>query len=114
MAMKRNAHKFNAVKTVIDGIKFASKAEAHRYSELKMLEKAGRIYGLITQPSFALKVNEEIVGRYVADFQYCVVGKSNGMFGTIEDVKGMKTALYKLKKKMVEAQYGITITEITR
>ena len=40
--------KYNARKTVVDGIKFDSKKEAARYSELKLMEKAGEIYNLIT------------------------------------------------------------------
>ena len=49
------------------------------------------------------------VGHYIADFRY-----REGPRGIlrIEDVKGVKTAVYKLKKRMVEAQYGIQITEV--
>jgi hypothetical protein len=32
----------------------------------------------------------------------------------VEDVKGMRTPMYRWKKKHVEAQYGITITEVGR
>lgn len=114
-------HKFNAVKTVIDGYTFASKLEAKRYGELLMLQKAGEISGLMLQPSYALVVvgngcgNEpkgftSRVGTYVADFTY--FDKRTQMV-IIEDVKGFKTPLYRWKKKHVEAQYGVTITEIT-
>lgn len=107
-----NGHKFNAVKTVIDGHTFASKAEAKRYGELKMLEKAGEIDGLVLQPRFPLEVNRVSIGAYVADFSYWTLQRPPGR--VIEDVKGMKTPLYRLKKKLVEALYGIEITEITR
>lgn len=114
--MKRG-HKYGAIPTTIDGIRFASKAEAKRYGELKLLEKAGEIKDLELQPKFPLLVHARggglpyLVGNYVADFRY-----REGRKGVlkIEDVKGMKTALYRWKKKHVEAQYGIEITEITR
>ena len=105
-------HKYGAVKTTIDGITFASKAEARRYAELLLLQRAKRIHNLELQPSFDLKVvgagGVVKIGRYVADFRYDLPTGED----VIEDVKGMKTAIYKLKKKHVEAQYGITITEV--
>jgi hypothetical protein len=109
-------HKYGAVKTEVDGIVFASKKEAKRYQELKLLEKAGEIHSLKTQPAFDLNVVggfvKDIVtnvGRYVADFDYFDVRADTRV---VEDVKGFKTPLYRWKKKHVEAQYGITITEV--
>lgn len=126
--MKRNGHKFNAVKTVIDGHTFASKLEAKRYGELRLLEKAGKIEGLELQPAFPLRVllttgtlkgagkalagSYPTIGKYVADFKYFNLEAPTGW--VVEDVKGFKTELYRWKKKHVEAQYGITISEITR
>ena len=101
--------KYNAVKTTVDGITFASKAEVRRYSELKLLEKAGEITALCLQPPFPIVVNDIPICKYVADFIYWDVEKDAQI---IEDVKGMKTPVYKLKKRLVEALYGITITEI--
>lgn len=106
--MKR--HKYNAVKTVVDGITFASKAEARRYSELKLLEKAGEIAVLQLQPRFDCVVNGKKVCTYIADFKYAT---ADGF--TIEDVKSPATAkirAYRIKKKLVEALYDITITEV--
>jgi hypothetical protein len=110
--------KYAAVPTTIDGVRFSSKKEAARYMELKMLQKAGEIHGLELQPKFPLyvgKVGQRIeradkpVCSYIADFRY-----REGPTGIlrIEDVKGMKTPVYRLKKKMVEAQYGITVREV--
>lgn len=109
--------KYHAVPTVIDNIRFASKAEARRYQQLRLLEKAGEIKGLEVQPKFKLLVPEcgsgfdVQVGHYVADFRY-----RQGPKGVlvIEDVKSKptKTAIYRLKKKMVEATHGIQITEV--
>jgi hypothetical protein len=115
--MTRSAHKFNAVRTEVDGVKFASKAEAKRYGELKMLEKAGKIGHLSLQPRYMLlvwdceKKQDVQVGHYVADFSYWDMREGKTV---VEDVKGVKTPIYRLKKKMVEHRYGITITEITR
>ncbi len=116
-------HKYGAVATTVDNIRFHSKAEARRYSELKLLEKAGQIRGLVCQPKFPLsaKVHDApvsvIVGHYVADFEYERLeidegGFSGRMRRVIEDVKGMKTPLYRWKKKHFEAQYGLLISEI--
>lgn len=110
-------HKYGAVATVVDGVRFSSKAEARRYTELRLLEKAGEIKGLEVQPKFKLMVPEcgsgfdVQVGHYVADFRY-----RQGPKGVlvVEDVKSTptKTAIYRLKKKMVEATHGIQITEV--
>jgi len=114
----RKGHKFGAVPTVVDGIRFASKAEAKRYGELKMLEKAGKIEELQLQPRYPLYAlsrndkQEVKIGEYRADFQYQFT--SDPHTGVIEDVKGMRTPLYNWKKKHFEAQYGIEITEITK
>jgi hypothetical protein len=105
--------KYHAKPQVVDGIRFASQKEARRYGELKMLEKAGVICGLRLQPKYDLTVNGIKVGVYIADFAYSA-GARSGACGRagVEDVKGFKTPLYRLKKKMVEAQYGIRIIEI--
>jgi len=103
--MKR--HKYNAIKTKLDGITFASKAEAKRYAELKLLAQAGVISNLILQPRFDCVVANVKICTYVADFMYLERGKQ-----VTEDVKGVKTPVYKLKKKLVEAIHNIKITEI--
>lgn len=102
--------KYNAVPTVVDGIRFASKAEAKRYGELMLMRKAGLIFGFELQPKFPIEINGSKICTYIADFAYYLENSAK----IVEDVKGMKTPVYKLKKKMVEAQYNITITEITK
>lgn len=99
-------HKYSAQATEVDGIRFASKREARRYQELKLLEYAGGIGGLELQPRFPLVVNGVKVGVYVADFQY----EENGEIVT-EDCKGVRTQVYRLKAKLVRALYGIQIRE---
>ncbi len=110
----RNGHKFNAVKTVVDGITFASKAEARRYGELKLLEKVGEIENLGLQPTFKLSVNGVVIGKYVGDFDYWTAPGITKGYYKVEDVKGVKTAMYRWKAKHMKAEHGITITEITR
>ncbi len=101
--------KYGAVKVTIDGVTFASKAEGRRYVELKALWDAGKIRGqLEIQPSYPLTVAGVTVGKYIADFRYY---RDDGEL-MVEDVKGMKTPVYRLKKKLVEAIYGISIREV--
>ncbi len=95
----------------VDGILFDSKAEAKRYSELKLLLRAGKILSLVRQWNYPLLVNETVVGTYRADFVYREKTKT-GNHLVIEDVKGCRTREYILKKKLVKAIYGIEITEV--
>ena len=71
-----------------------------------MLERAGEISELSLQPKFDLIINGCKIGFYKADFKY----EENGKV-VIEDVKGMLTPVYKLKKKMMKAIYNIDIFE---
>jgi len=109
--------KYHTVPLEVDGIRFASTREARRYGELRMLERAGLIRDLTLQPSFDLHAPNviaatrwargQVIGRYRADFAYQTTD------GTIiEDVKGVRTALYTWKKKHVEAEYGVRIVEV--
>lgn len=111
--MKRGrANKYGAVRTELDGITFASKAEARKYAELRMLERAGKIGGLELQPRFAITIKGQKIATYVADFAFFEHGPDGyAKQRIVLDVKGMKTPVYRLKKKAVEAQYGITIRE---
>ncbi len=101
--------KYKAVKTEVDGITFDSKREAARYMELVLLERAGEISHLELQPSFVCMVNGHKICTYKADFRYFSASKS-----IVEDVKGVKTPVYRLKKKLVEALYpGVKIQEVS-
>ena len=114
--MRRAARrgKYNARKTTVDNIVFASKREAARYVELKLLQRAKRIADLECQPQFPIVVNGQTVAKYVADFQYRELAWDFEIVENlvVEDVKGMKTPVYRLKKNLVEAQYGIQIREV--
>ncbi len=107
------AHKYRAKPTIIDGIRFDSKKEAARYEGLRMLQLAGAISGLELQPRFDLHTQRPDgttvkVGTYVADFTY--VNMANGEIVT-EDVKGMLTSMYRLKRKWMLIEHGISILE---
>lgn len=103
----KNKSKYNANRCIIDGIKFDSMKEANRYKELKLLEKAGVISGLELQPRFELIPKQIYRGKtirkadYIADFKYI----KDGVL-VVEDTKGFRTDLYKLKKKMFLFKYG--------
>lgn len=97
-------HKYNAILTEIDNIKFDSKKEASHYQNLKLMKKNGEVIFFLRQVPFHLPGNV----KYVCDFQ---VFWSNGEV-TFQDVKGYKTELYKTKKKIVESLYPITIHEM--
>lgn len=90
----------------INGIKFASKKEAKRYGELGFLVKAKVITNLELQPRYPIVINGVKVTTYVADFRYVEDGKT-----VVEDTKGYKTDIYKLKKKLMSAVHGIEIQE---
>ena len=99
--------KYNNKKTIVDNIKFDSKAEANRYIELKMLEKARKISDLELQPKFILQ--EKYINNkgekiraitYKADFCYLEGNKI-----IVEDVKGVETKEFKIKRKRFENKY---------
>jgi hypothetical protein len=101
--------KYGNTKTTVDGIKFDSRKEANRFCELKLLQKAGAISALELQPEFPIVMNGKRVAKYCGDFRYEQYGSV-----VVEDVKSPVTRrdpVYRLKKKLVEAQYGIQVTE---
>lgn len=99
--------KYGAKKTEIDGIKFDSKKEGKRYLELKEMLKNNKISDLELQPRFLLQDKFKHGGKtirkieYVADFKY-----KTGTDTIVEDVKGFKTDVYNIKKKIFLFNYG--------
>jgi len=94
-------HKFNAVQTINDGIKFSSKKESRYYNELKLRQYAGEVIFFLRQVPFQLTGNT----KYFVDF---VEFLSDGTVKFI-DVKGVQTPMFKLKKKQVESLYPVKI-----
>jgi len=98
--------------TELDGIKFHSRKEAARYSELKLLEKGKAISDLRLQVKYELIPKLVINGKteraisYVADFVYIDNVYSNEV---VEDVKGMQTDIFKIKYRLMKQIYDIDI-----
>lgn len=128
--------KYGNKKVTVDGIKFDSKKEADRYTELKLLEKAGKIHGLELQKVFELipaQYEEKFTGErykkgvnkgapklkkvclekavtYKADFCYFVNNGHNTF--VVEDTKGMRTKDYIIKRKLMLYVHQIKIKEV--
>lgn len=98
--------KYGARKVTVDGQLFHSGGEAERWQELKLLERAGVISGLKRQVPFTITHNGVYVTTYIADYEY----EENGA-KVVEDFKGHATEVYRLKKLLMKAFYGIEIRE---
>lgn len=101
--------KYRAIKTAVDGIMFASKHEAGVYSQLKLLERECKIRDLRLQPKFPIVINDVKICTYIADFEY--IDNETGKY-IVVDAKGVRTPVYRIKKKLVKAMYGIDIVEM--
>lgn len=110
-------NKYFNKKVIVDGIKFDSRKEADRYLELKLLNKLGLIKELelqkvfVLQPKYINNNGEHIRAiTYKSDFFYYDNKKEQYI---VEDTKGFKTDVYKLKKKLFEYVYpNLTINEL--
>jgi hypothetical protein len=92
--------KYGNQKTELDGKVFASKKEARRYGQLRLLQAGRVIKGLTLQPVFPLEVAGIRVGKYIGDFSYVEADRT-----VVEDAKGMRTPVFNLKWRMVKALY---------
>lgn len=101
--------KYHNTPTMVDGIRFDSKAEARRYGELRLAERAGEIAALKLQPSYLLEIGKLRICTYRADFQY-IDRTTNRVI--VEDVKGVRTREYQIKAKLMKALHGIEIREV--
>lgn len=106
--------KYKSQKIKHDGRTYDSIKEFHRHLELLMLQKAGEISELREQVPFELipkqyddngKVCEHAC-KYIADFVYIQNGET-----VVEDTKGLKTEVYKIKRKLMLFRHGIRIKE---
>lgn len=112
-------NKYGNRKTEVDGIVFDSKHEAMRWIELKYMERAGLIRDLKRQVKFCLVPTIEGEGKkirqravyYVADFEYWEKNYDCWKH-VVEDAKGVRTDVYKLKKKLMLWRHGIEIREV--
>ena len=110
--MSWRTSKYHAKKATVDGITFDSRKEAGRYLTLKAMEEKGLIENLRRQVRYELVPAFDVDGRhyrpvfYVADFVYVEEAQT-----VVEDVKGMKTDVYRLKRKLFARRYGMNIKE---
>ena len=124
--MKMN--KYQAIKTIVNGIEFDSRKEARRYQELLLLQRAGAIHNLKMQVKYILipaqyetferygkngqrlKDGQRLLEKecsYIADFVYTENGKE-----VVEDTKGVKTKDYIIKRKLMLKEHNIRIKEV--
>jgi hypothetical protein len=110
--------KYRSQKVEQDGIKFDSKKEARRWSELQMMQVEGQISGLKRQVPFVLAPAVKLEGeartkpalRYVADATYMQDGQM-----VVEDTKSAptrKTPIYRAKKHLMATVHNIHIKEV--
>ena len=125
-------NKYHAQKIVADGQKFDSKAEFHRWQELKLLVESGAIFNLQRQVEYILipEQREPAVGKkkgklierkcsYVADFVYTLIDEDGLFYRTVvEDVKGCRKGaaydLFVIKRKLMLERYGIKVREVNK
>lgn len=114
--MYKKSNKYHNKKVEYNGIKFDSKKEMQRYKELELLESTDYICDLELQKKFLLQEGyTNAKGKkirpiyYIADFYYYDLLKKRWI---VEDVKGVRTEGYKLKKKLFEYGNDLTIDEL--
>lgn len=107
---RKPGSKYNNEKTFVGSKKFDSKKEAARYSELLLLRRAGKIKNLRLQVRYKFEKDGVPICAYVADFVYKEKGET-----IVEDVKSAftrKNPVYRIKKKLMRAFFGIEIREV--
>lgn len=110
---KKKRNKYHNLKTVVDGVTFDSKREAAHYVVLKKMLDEGVIKDLERQKSYTFIHNGHKLCRYVADFVYIDVCSGKVIVVDVKSYYTAKMPLYKLKKKMMRAFFGIDIQEVT-
>lgn len=101
--------KFGAKKETVDGYVFDSMMEARRYGQLKYLQIGKLISKLRIHPKYSIDVNGQHICTVIVDFDY-LDHRTNEI--VVEDVKGARTALFILKKKLMLACHGIEVKEV--
>lgn len=94
--------------TVYNGRKYQSRAEARRAQELDILIRAGAVESWTPQPRFKIEIKGERITTYRGDF---LVLWTDGR-RTVEDVKGVVTEVYKIKRALMRAVLGVEIVEV--
>ena len=112
---KSRQPKYHNVRTTdSEGVTHDSKREAAHWEVLKLLEQSGQISELQRQVSFELAQAVVLDGRkrpplrYVADFVY----RDSAGRVVVEDVKGVRTQGYRIKRHLMRVAYGIEVREV--
>ena len=108
---RQRPSKYRARPTTVDGQRFASQLEARRYGHLCLEMAAGTVTDLRCQVRYPIVLadldgHDVTVCTYVADFVYMRDGQV-----IVEDVKGVRTPMYRLKAKLMQVLLGIVIQE---
>ncbi len=106
--LPRRPSKYRNVRTQALGKTFASAHEADAYKKLFALQTAGIISSLRCQVTYSLTVNGILITSYRADFVF-LDQQGNTI---VADAKGLRTEVYKLKKRLMLAVHGISILEL--
>lgn len=105
---KKKKSKYGNKKTEVNGIEFDSIREANRYRQLLILKKIGEIAFLKLQVPYELNEGGTHSLVYIADFVYMEAKTGEWV---VEDSKGMRTASYRKKRRLMKKVHGITIKE---
>ena len=112
---QRERRKYANEVTMVDGVRFDSRAEANRFVELRKREQEGEIAELQRQVKFELipatdrpTGGKERAAHYIADFVYLRVRTGARI---VEDVKGASTPEFRLKRKLMLWRHGIEVLE---
>lgn len=112
----RSKYHNRACRDLVDDLPFASRKELRRWNELKTLQQAGTITDLQRQVRFQFPLPDGTLLRYtpsnravtyIADFVYTENGQR-----VVEDAKGMRTDVYKIKAALMLGLNGIKIREV--
>ncbi len=102
--------KYGNKRVELDGIVFDSKAERDYYANLKLRERAGEVGGVeIHRPFTILGPKGELICTYKCDFAFW--DHVEDRFRVV-DVKGVETAVFKLKRKLMRVFAGIEVEVI--
>lgn len=93
----------------IDGVEFDSIAEAHRFANLKLLQRAGRISQLTYQPRWEVKINGQHYCSYRADSSYFCHERNRLVIEEVKTSGTEKDTAYRLRKKAAELAHGIRV-----
>lgn len=91
--------KYGNIPVKVDGRRFASKAEARRYLQLKNLQSKGKIANLVCQPRYPLDDGKG-APVYIGDFRYTIGDRI-----IVEDVKGVETPVFRIKAWFFRKRY---------